>query len=149
MKIAIGSDHAGFPYKDPIVARLKERGIDVIDVGTASTASTDYPIYAFRVADAVAAKHADLGVLICGTGIGMSIAANKVQGIRAGAVQSAFAASAVREHNDCNVLCVGSRTNTLPEVLSFVDAWLDATPATGERHTKRIRMISDYEGGNK
>ncbi len=149
MKIAIGSDHAGFPYKDPIVARLKQRGVEVIDVGTASTASTDYPIYAFRVADAVATNQADLGVLICGTGIGMSIAANKVKGIRAGAVQSAFAATAMREHNDGNVLCVGSRTNTLPEVLSFVDAWLDATPATGERHKKRIHMISEYEGGTK
>jgi len=147
MKIAIGSDHAGFPYKGPIIARLKERGFDVVDVGTDSTASTDYPIYAFRVAEAVAGKAADLGVLICGTGIGMSIAANKVPGIRAGAAQSAFAATAVREHNDANVLCVGSRTNSLSEVLSFVDAWLDAVPATGERHQKRIRMISDYEGG--
>ena len=147
MKIAVGSDHAGFPYKEPIIARLKQRGIDVLDVGTASTASTDYPLYAFKVAKTVAAKEADLGVLICGTGVGMSIAANKVRGIRAAAVQSAFAATAVREHNDANVLCVGSRTNTLPDVLSFVDAWLDATPAAGERHQKRIQMITDYEGG--
>ncbi|MFA5007192.1 MAG: ribose 5-phosphate isomerase B [Candidatus Izemoplasmatales bacterium] len=147
MKIAIGSDHAGFPYKEPVAKRLRERGIDVVDVGTDSTASTDYPLYAFRVAKTVAAKEADLGVLICGTGVGMSIAANKVKGIRAAAVQSAFAASAVREHNDANVLCVGSRTNTLPEVLSFLDAWLDAVPASGERHRKRIQMISDFEGG--
>lgn len=147
MKIAIGSDHAGFPYKEPVAARLKERGIDVVDVGTDSTVSTDYPLYAFRVAEAVAGKSADLGVLICGTGVGMSIAANKVKGIRAAAVQSAFAATAVREHNDANVLCVGSRTNTLPEVLSFLDAWLDAVPITGERHLKRIKMISDFEGG--
>lgn len=147
MKIAIGSDHAGFPYKEPVAARLRERGIDVVDVGTDSTVSTDYPLYAFKVAEAVAGKSADLGVLICGTGVGMSIAANKVKGIRAAAVQSAFAATAVREHNDANVLCVGSRTNTLPEVLSFLDAWLDAVPITGERHLKRIKMISDFEGG--
>jgi len=148
MKIAIGSDHAGFPYKAPVVARLNERGIDVIDVGTDTAAATDYPLYAFRVADAVARKEADLGILICGTGIGMSIAANKVKGIRAGAAQSVFAAKAMREHNDTNVLCLGSRTNTLAEVTSFVDAWLDAAYAGGERHRKRIAMISAYEGGD-
>jgi ribose 5-phosphate isomerase B len=149
MKIAIGSDHAGYPYKGPISTHLKERGIEILDLGTDSTAPADYPLYAFRVADAVSAGKADLGILICGTGIGMSIAANKAKGIRAGAAQSLFAARAMREHNDANVLCLGSRTNTLDEVLSFTDAWLDAAYSDGERHRKRIAMITDYEGGRE
>ncbi|MFH0993454.1 MAG: ribose 5-phosphate isomerase B [bacterium] len=147
MKIAIGADHAGFPYKAPIIAALEHRGIEVVDQGTDLTAATDYPIYAFRVARAVAGKEADLGILICGTGVGMAIAANKVKGIRAGVAQTAFAAKATREHNDANILCLGSRTNTLAEVLAFVGIFLDTTFADGERHRQRIAMISDYEEG--
>ncbi len=145
MKIAIGSDHAGYPYKAPIITALQERGIEVLDLGTDSTVATDYPIYAFRVARAVVGKEADLGILICGTGVGMAIAANKVKGIRAGVAETAFAAKATREHNDANILCLGSRTNTLPEVLAYVGIFLDAAFAGGERHQKRIDMIRDFE----
>jgi len=145
MKIAIGSDHAGFEYKEPVIEMLKAKGIEVIDLGTHDTHSTDYPTYAFKVGNAVADKTADLGVLICGTGVGMSIAANKVKGVRAGAVQSTFAAKAVKEHNNANILCVGSRTNTLEEVLRFVQIYIDTPYSEGERHSKRIHMISDYE----
>ena len=145
MKIAIGADHAGYAYKEPIIHYLQDHGYDVIDVGTNSTVSTDYPTYAFKVGETVATKTADLGILICGTGIGMSIAANKVPGIRAAAIQSTFAAQATKEHNHANVLCVGTRTNTLDEVLSFVSLFLETAYSNGERHSKRIQMISDYE----
>ena len=148
MRIAIGSDHAGFLYKQALVEHLKKQGIEVLDVGTTSQESTDYPTYAFRVATSVQEHLSDAGVLICGTGIGMSIAANKVKGIRAGAVQSAFAAQAIKEHNDANVICVGSRTNTLPEVISFVDVYLKSHFLGGDRHSRRIELISKYEGGN-
>ncbi len=149
MKIAIGSDHAGYPYKAPIIASAQGARIEVADLGTDSTAATDYPVYAFRVARAVTGKEADLGILICGTGVGMSIAANKVKGIRAGVAETAFAARATREHNDANILCLGSRTNTLPEVLEFVGIFLDAAYSGGERHQKRIDMIRDFEEGQE
>ncbi len=149
MKIAIGSDHAGYPYKKPIISLLKELGHDVIDMGTDSLASTDYPIYAFKVGEAVRDKVADLGVLICGTGIGVSIAANKVKGVRAGACQSDFAARAMREHNNANILCLGSRINTLAEVLEFVKIYLDSEYTAGERHERRINIIKQYEEEGK
>jgi len=145
MKIAIGADHAGFEYKPQIVKLVKELGHEVIDFGTYSLDSTDYPSYAFLVGTAVQNKTADLGILICGTGIGMSIAANKVKGVRAAAIQNRIAAKATREHNDANVLCVGSRTNPLEEVLEFVRIFLDTPYSNGDRHTKRVHMISDYE----
>jgi len=145
MKIAIGSDHAGYPYKQPIIELLKKRKIEVLDLGTHSLEATDYPVYAFKVGEAVRDKIADLGILICGTGIGVSIAANKVKGIRAGACQTDFAAMAMKEHNDANVLCLGSRTNTLEEVLGFVSIYLDSDFSGGERHQTRINLIKKYE----
>ncbi len=145
MRIAIGADHAGFEYKDAVIQMLQQRKIDVTDFGTSNLQSTDYPIYAFRVAKAVQSKTVDYGILICGTGVGMSIAANKVRGIRAGVAQSDFAARAIKEHNDANVICLGSRTNSLEEVLSFIQIYLDTEFSGGERHSKRIHMISDYE----
>ncbi len=145
MKIAIGSDHAGFPYKKPIIEQLQKRNIETIDKGCYSDTPTDYPVYAIKVAQAVRSKEADLGILICGTGIGMSIAANKVKGIRAGACQSEFAARAMREHNHANVLCLGSRTNTLEEVKRFVDVYLDSGVSQAERHLERLAIISKFE----
>jgi len=145
MKIAIGADHAGFDYKPSIVELLKKMGHEVIDFGTNSLESTDYPSYAFLVGNAVSSKQADFGILICGTGIGMSIAANKVKGVRAAAIQNEFAAKATREHNDANVLCVGSRTNILEDVLLFVRIFLDTPYSNGVRHQKRVNLISDYE----
>ncbi len=145
MKIAIGADHAGYEYKPQIIELVKQLGHEVIDFGTNSLNSTDYPSYAFLVGKAIQSKQADFGILICGTGIGMSIAANKVKGVRAAAIQNEFAAKATREHNDANVLCVGSRTNSLTDVLSFVRIFLDTPYSNGERHQKRVNMISDYE----
>lgn len=145
MKIAIGADHAGFVYKQPITEHLRSKGYSVIDKGTLSLEKTDYPIYAFKVAHAVRDKAADYGVLICGTGIGMSIAANKVKTIRAAAIQTEFAAVATRAHNHANILCLGSRTNTLEEVLNFVDLFFDTAPDEMKRHVNRINEISEYE----
>lgn len=145
MRVAIGADHAGFIYKQPVIEHLKLKQIEVIDMGTNSLESTDYPRYAFLVGEAVRDKLADYGVLICGTGIGMSIAANKVLGIRAAAIQSEFAAIATRAHNNANVLCVGSRTNTLEEVLHFVDLFFQTEFENGPRHHRRIEMITNYE----
>lgn len=145
MKVAIGADHAGFIYKQPIIDHLKLRQFEVIDMGTNSLESTDYPIYAFKVGEAVRDHLVDVGVLICGTGIGMSIAANKVKGIRAAAVQSDFGATATKAHNNANILCLGSRTNSLDEVIHFVDLFFDTENENGKRHLKRIQMISEYE----
>jgi ribose 5-phosphate isomerase B len=145
MKIAIGSDHAGFAYKEEIKLYLARKNIEFVDFGTKSIDSTDYPLYAEKVAASVRDRQADIGILICGTGIGMSIAANKHRGIRAAACQSAFAARASREHNNANVLCVGSRTNTIEEVLEFVDLFVNTPFSNGERHVKRIDLIRKIE----
>ena len=107
MKIAMGADHGGFSLKEIIKKHLVEAGHEVLDLGTHDTSSCNYPVYAEKVAYAVKDKEADLGVLICGTGIGMSIAANKVKGIRAAAVSDCFTAQATREHNDSNIICLG------------------------------------------
>lgn len=145
MKIAIGADHAGFVYKQPIVEHLENKGHLVLDLGTYSLDSTDYPNYAIAVSEKVKHKEADLGILICGTGIGMSIAANKVEGIRACACQVEFVAKACREHNNANVLCLGSRTNTLEEVLHFVDLFIETPYSEGLRHQARLNLIQKYE----
>jgi len=145
MKIAIGSDHAGFAYKEEIKLYLARKNLEFVDFGTKSIDSTDYPLYAEKVAVSVRDRQADIGILICGTGIGMSIAANKQRGVRAAACQSAFATRASREHNNANVLCVGSRTNTIEEVLEFVELFVNTPFSNGERHVKRIELIRKIE----
>jgi ribose 5-phosphate isomerase B len=149
MKIAIGSDHAGFAYKEEIKLFLNRIHHEYIDFGTKTIDSTDYPLYAIKVGQAVANKTADLGILICGTGIGMSIAANKVKGIRAAACQTAVCAQATKEHNNANVLCVGSRTNTMDEVLELVELFITTPYSNGERHQKRVELIKKYEEEQK
>ncbi len=144
MKIAIGADHGGYSLKEVLKKHLLERGFDVEDFGTFDTQSCHYPVYAEKVAHAVAAKEAELGVLVCGTGIGMSIAANKVKGIRAAAVSDCFTAQATREHNDSNILCLGERTVGPGLAMRIVDTWLDAS-FLGGRHQTRVDMISALE----
>lgn len=148
MKIAIGADHAGYVVKERIIELLEGRGIEVVDFGTKNLDSVDYPAFAFPVAECVRDKKADLGILICGTGVGMSIAANKVKGIRAGVCQSVFAARAIREHNNANIICLGARTNTLDEIIEFVTIFLESKFTNGERHVKRLEMIKRYEEEN-
>jgi ribose 5-phosphate isomerase B len=144
MKIAMGADHGGYSLKEIIKKHLVEEGHEVLDLGTHDTQSCNYPDYAAKVAYAVADKDADLGVLVCGTGIGMSIAANKVKGIRAAAVSDCFTAQATREHNDSNIICLGERIVGPGLAMRIVDTWLNAS-FQGGRHQIRVDMICDLE----
>lgn len=142
--IAIGCDHGGYELKLAIIEHLKEKGIQVKDFGCDSTASVDYPDYAYPVAKAVADGECEKGILICGTGIGMSIAANKVKGIRCALCGDTFSAHATREHNDSNVLALGARVTGLNLALDIVDTWLDAE-FMGGRHIQRIKKITKIQ----
>ena len=144
MKIALGSDHAGFELKEKIKQKLQARGIAVDDRGTHSADSCDYPDYAQAVAEQVAAHGADFGILVCGTGIGMSMAANKVPSIRAARVVSESDAELSREHNDANVLTLGARITSDEETFKIIDKWL-ATPFAGGRHGRRVDKIMAIE----
>lgn len=144
MKIAIGCDHVGFILKPFIISHLKNRGVDILDKGTHSENRTDYPIYAEAVARAVASGEADLGILICGSGIGISIAANKVHGIRAVVCSEPYSAKLSRQHNNTNVLAFGSRVIGAELAKMIVDEWLNAD-FEGERHQTRVNMITQLE----
>ena len=143
-KVAVGCDHGGFPLKDAVVATLESLGAEVVDFGCDSTESVDYPKYGYKVAKAVASGESDLGVIMCGTGIGISIAANKVKGIRAGLAVNAFMAEMTRRHNDANVLALGGRVVTPEEAKDIVAAWYNAS-YEGGRHQKRLDMINEIE----
>lgn len=141
--IAIGSDHGGFELKKEIMAHLDARGLEYKDFGTYSDASCDYPVYGKAVAKAVASGECERGIIICGTGIGISIAANKVHGIRAALCGDCFSAEASRQHNDANVLALGARVVGPGLALKIVDTFLDTPFSNGERHIRRIEMIED------
>jgi ribose 5-phosphate isomerase B len=144
MRIAIGSDHAGYEAKEGLKRRLAARGDAVEDAGTHGTASVDYPDFAARVARLVAEGKADLGVLICGSGIGMSIAANKVRGVRAAHCTDATTARLSREHNDANVLCLGARVTGPGLMEDVLEAFLEGTFAGG-RHAARVDKMMRLE----
>lgn len=144
MKIALGADHAGFELKEKIKQHLVASGIEVRDEGTNSGDSVDYPDFALRVGEDVVAKRANLGILVCGTGIGMSMSANKVAGIRAANVSTEFEAQMAREHNDANVLALGARVLEAPVAVKIVDKWLNTTFAGG-RHQRRVDKIMQIE----
>ena len=141
--IAIGSDHGGFELKKKLMEHLSERGLEYRDFGTYSSASCDYPVYAKAVARAVASGECDRGILICGTGIGVSMTANKVHGIRAALCGDCFSAEATRQHNDANVLCMGARVVGEGLALKIADTFLDTPFSNDERHIRRISMIED------
>ena len=141
--IAIGSDHGGFELKQAIMAHLDKRGLEYKDFGTYDKASCDYPEYGKAVAHAVASGEYERGIIICGTGIGISIAANKVHGIRAALCGDCFSAEATRQHNDANVLALGARVVGPGLALKIVDTFLDTPFSNGERHIRRIEMIED------
>lgn len=143
-KIYIGSDHAGFAVKDFVKELFEKRGYEVQDLGTYSSDRVDYPDYAAKVAKAVAADPGSQGVLICGTGIGMSIAANKIKGIRAAEVHDYYTAKMARAHNDANVLCFGERVVGKGVIESIVEAWCN-TEFEGGRHEKRVEKIMQLE----
>lgn len=144
MKIALGADHAGYELKDQIKQHLQKQGIDVSDEGTSSPESVDYPDYARAVAHDVSQQRADLGILVCGSGIGMAIAANKVHGIRAAKVDTEYEAQMSREHNDANVLTLGARILKPDEAMRIVDKWL-TTQFAGGRHERRVEKIAAIE----
>ena len=141
--IAIGSDHGGFELKEKLMEHLSERGLEYKDFGTYSSASCDYPVYAKAVANAVASGECDRGIIICGTGIGVSMTANKVRGIRAALCGDCFSAEATRQHNDANVLCMGARVVGEGLALKIADTFLDTPFSNDERHIHRISMIED------
>ena len=141
--IAIGSDHGGFELKEKLMEHLSERGLEYKDFGTYSSASCDYPVYAKAVANAVASGECDRGIIICGTGIGVSITANKVRGIRAALCGDCFSAEATRQHNDANVLCMGARVVGEGLALKIADTFLDTPFSNDERHIRRTSLIED------
>ncbi|ADO45265.1 sugar-phosphate isomerase, RpiB/LacA/LacB family [Hydrogenobacter thermophilus TK-6] len=148
MKIAIGSDHAGYLLKEKIKDFLLSKGCQVVDVGTNSTASTDYPIFAREVALAVQRGEVQQGILICGTGIGMCITANKFKGVYAALCTNEYMAKVSRQHNNANILCLGGRVLGDALAISIVEAWLSAD-FEGGRHERRVSLIKSMEEDSK
>ena len=142
LRIVIGSDHGGYEYKEQIVSHLKDKGYECVDVGTYSTDSCDYPVIARAVTTKITTGEADRGILICGTGIGMSIVANKVKGIRAALCGDTFSARASRAHNNSNVLCLGERVIGINLAMDIVDIWLESK-FEGGRHQRRVDMMEN------
>ncbi len=147
MKIAIASDHAGFPLKKKITEFLSKEKITFEDLGVDKASSVDYPDYAEKVAEAVSLKKVDAGILVCGTGLGMSISANKFKGVRAVAVSDLYSARMAKEHNDANVLDVGGRVMDASKALRLVKVWLKSS-YKNERHQKRLDKITALEEKN-
>ena len=143
MKYFIGTDHAGFEVKAFVIEFLKNRGIEVEDLGTYSSESVDYPDYAHKVAKAVLENPGTMGILICGSGIGMSLAANKHKGIRAALCHDYYTAKMARLHNDANILCFGARIVGKGEIESILEAWLN-TEFEGGRHLRRVKKIDNF-----
>lgn len=143
MIIALGSDQGGFELKQEVIKHLNERGIDFLDFGSYDTASVDYPEYAKKVCKSINDGESNMGILICGTGIGISITANKVRGIRAALCTDCFMAEATRLHNDANVLALGGRVVGPGLALKIVDTFLDTPFSNEERHIRRINAIED------
>ena len=148
MKIAIGTDHNGTEMKKEIKTFLRNRGIEVIDVSEHNSALDDYPEYAFEVGKKVVSNEADLGILICGTGIGMSIAANKVKGVRCAHVTSTSEAILARQHNNANIMAIGANNNKINDVIKMVDLFINTEFKKEERHVRRNKQILEYEMNN-
>lgn len=146
MKVAVGCDHGALALKNKVVAHLQERGFDVTDVGTYTLDSCDYPDYAAKAANLVAAGQCDRGIVLCTTGIGVSITANKVKGIRCAQLSDLMSARLTREHNDTNMMALGAAIVGEGLALEIVDTWLDTPFSEGARHKNRIAKISALEG---
>ena len=139
--IGIGSDHGGYALKQAVIKHLEEKGYAVKDYGCYSEESCDYPVYAKKVTDLVTSGKCELGILICGTGIGMSMAANKVDGIRAALCHDCFSAEATKQHNNANVLCMGARVIGEGLACKIADIFIDTPFSNDERHIRRISMF--------
>lgn len=147
MKIVIGCDHAATELKETVKKHIAELGYETVDVGTYTNESCHYPIYAHAACEKILNGECELGILICGTGIGMSIAANKHDGIRAACCSDTFSARLTREHNDANILCFGARVVGEGLALDLVDAFLNAKYANNGNHVTRVAMLKDIEDG--
>lgn len=145
MKVIIGSDHAGFNYKNILVAALREAGYEVLDLGTHTTAATDYPDHAADVARALLEKKGERGILVCGSAVGVSIAANKFKGIRAGVCHDTYSAHQSVEHDDVNILCMGERVIGMELAKDICFAFLKAVFTAEERHVRRLAKITAIE----
>ncbi|TEX52240.1 MAG: ribose 5-phosphate isomerase B [Actinomycetales bacterium mxb001] len=145
MKIAIGSDHAGFELKSALLAWLHQAGHEVIDVGTDSLDSCDYPVFGAAVGRAVASGSADLGVAVCGSGEGICMAANKIPGVRAGVIRTAEDAELTRRHNNANVACFGGRVTAVAEAQDALDVFIK-TGFDGGRHQRRVDLLAELDG---
>lgn len=143
-KIAIGSDHGGYLLKEEIIKHLKEKGYEVIDFGTNSEESCDYPVYGAAVGRAVASKEADFGIVVCGSGEGITMAANKIHGVRAGIGYDDTVSGLLREHNNANVIGFGARFMKTEDVIRRVDIFLN-TDFAGGRHEKRVNLLSELD----
>ena len=144
MKIGISSDHRGYETKQELTNILKEKGYNIIDYGTNNTESVDYPTYAFKLCEEVKKQNLDFGIAICSTGIGMSIACNKVKGIRCAKVDNTKEAILTREHNNANVIALSARKSTL-ELKDIIDKFLTTKFSNEERHLRRINKLEDYD----
>nr|WP_317283451.1 ribose 5-phosphate isomerase B [uncultured Sellimonas sp.] len=144
MKIGIGNDHSAVEMKEQVVAYLEEKGYEVVNYGTDTHESCDYPVYGEKVGHAVASKEVDLGILICGTGVGISLAANKVHGVRAAVCSEPYTARLSRQHNNANILAFGARVVGIELAKMMIDEFLNAEYEAG-RHERRVNMIMDIE----
>lgn len=145
MKIAFGCDHGGFVVKQKVLDELSLKGYEITDFGTYSADSCDYPDYALKVSEEVGCGNYDYGILICGTGIGMSIAANKVKNIRCAHVADAFSAEMTRRHNNANVIALGARITSGEDIVKFIDIFLKTPFESGGRHTNRVNKLTEIE----
>ena len=146
MLVAVASDHGGYALKEKVKDYLRQRGDKIVDLGTTSEESVDYPIYGKACAEAVASGKAERGIVCCGTGIGISMAANKVKGVRAAVVNNEFGAEMTRRHNHANILCMGGRVTSEEDAVKFTDIFLN-TPEEGGRHDNRVAMLKQIEDG--
>ena len=144
-RLAIGADHAGFVYKTRIAERLRQLGHEVVDFGTYSTDPVDYPLIAFKVGEAVGSGEFERGVLVCGSSLGIYMAANKVKGVRAASIADPYSAKLSRQHNNCNVVCFAERLTGWDMIEECLDVWLN-TQAEGGRHERRVKQIDEYDG---
>ena len=144
MKVGIGADHRGFKLKQKLIPYLSKKGYDVTDYGTDSTVSVDYPDISFKLGEAVRDKEVEMGIIICGTGVGVSIACNKVRGVRCAKVDNTNEAKMAREHNDANVMALSETFSTL-KAKDLIDAFLKTEFSLEERHVRRVQKINDYK----
>jgi ribose 5-phosphate isomerase B len=147
-RIAVGADHAGFPYKQQLAELLRQKGHEVVDFGTYSTDPVDYPLIGFKVGEAVASGEFERGVLVCGSSIGIAIAANKVPGVRAAPVAEPYSARLSRQHNDANIICFAERLVGWEMIVECLNIWLE-TEAEGGRHARRVVELNEYDPDNK